>query len=98
MKYGRSSSIPIKISFAIDCLIGVISLWRLQNSKLKKIEKAEIQNRLIYSFLKYLIRDPMFDRTKFILTKLFGLLRLPERMLGILFSVLNYFRYYAYIA
>ena len=48
---------------------------------------------------KYLIRDPFFqDYTMYYLKKLFEMLRIPERILQFLLSILNYYRYYAYIA
>jgi hypothetical protein len=49
--------------------------------------------------MKYLIRDPIFDKfTRQIIVKIFSVLRLPTKMLDIIFSIISYFRYYAYIA
>lgn len=49
--------------------------------------------------IKYLIRDPIFeDYTKHFISKLFTFLRISPKILALLVSIINYFRYYAYIA
>ena len=67
--------------------------------KLRSIEKKELVKRIWKIIIKYLIREPIFeDMTKPFLAKIFGMLRISPKILGLLVSVLNYFRYYAYIA
>lgn len=98
-KHGRESTVPLKVSLGLDLIIAVIGLWRLQGSQLKQFEKNEIKQRIQMAFLKYLIRQPVFEtHTKVILTKLFKVLRISDKVLSLLLSVLNYFKYYAYIA
>jgi hypothetical protein len=66
---------------------------------LKEIEKREIMKRIWEIVMKNLIRDPIFDKfTRQIIVKLFSVFRLPNKLLEIIFSIVSYFRYYAYIA
>ena len=47
----------------------------------------------------YLIRDPIFeDYTQPIALKVFTTLRISPRILGLILSIVSYYRYYAYIA
>jgi hypothetical protein len=63
------------------------------------VERKEIMKRIIEILAKYLIRDPIFeDYTKRFIGKLFGFLRISPKILAFLYSIINYFRYYAYIA
>jgi len=70
-----------------------------RKSKLRSVERKELERRIKETLLKYLIRDPIFEGfTKKILEKLFTALRISPRLLGLLYSLLSYFRYYTYIA
>jgi hypothetical protein len=70
---------------------------RSQNIKLKQVEKKEIVMRIRELLLKYLLRDPIFERfTKVFLEKLF--MKISPRFFGILMSIISYFKYYSYIA
>jgi hypothetical protein len=106
MKYGRRSFKPIKIALVLDIVsigISLIRLIRSANSKDKKhklrtIEKKEIMRRIWETLIKYLVRDPIFESyTKVLLERVFGALRI-SRLLPLLLSIVNYFRYYSYIA
>lgn len=67
--------------------------------RLRSIEKRELHKRIRFMLLKYLIRDPIYEQfTKKILEKIFLTLKMPPKLLGLLFSLLNYFRYYTYTA
>jgi len=62
-------------------------------------EKQQIKQRIRTSFLKYLIRDPIFTSkvmpfASSVLTKL----RVPPLMISYFASYVNYFRFYAYIS
>ena len=51
------------------------------------------------SLLKYFLRDPIFENfTLKVLHKLFRFCRIPDAFFGIVLSILNYYRYYKYIA
>ncbi|CDW78719.1 UNKNOWN [Stylonychia lemnae] len=70
-----------------------------RRNKLKSVERRELVRRIRETLLKYLIRDPIFEGvTKRVLEKLFSILRISPRLLGLLYSLLSYFRYYTYIA
>jgi len=106
MKYGRRSFKPIKIALVIDAVsigISMLRLIRSANSKDKKhklrtIEKKEIMRRIWEALLKYLVRDPIFESyTKVVLERVFDALRI-SKLLPLVLSVVNYFRYYSYIA
>ncbi len=95
----------------LDSLAILVSLYRLskagsnknmsssKNERLRSIERQELTKRIKDSLLKYLIRDPIYENfTKKLLEKVFLTLRISPKLLSLLFSLLNYFRYYAYIA
>ena len=66
---------------------------------MRQVEKKELVRRIWELIIKYLIREPIFENyTKVFLAKLFTILKISPRIFGLLLSVLNYFRYYAYIA
>jgi len=70
-----------------------------KQQRLRSFEKAELQKRIKDMLLKYLIRDPIYENfTKKLLEKVFSALRISPKLLALLLSLLNYFRYYAYIA
>lgn len=49
--------------------------------------------------LKYLLREPIFSQyTMPALKKVTGLLHLPQVLVDLISSVLDYYRYYSYIA
>ena len=100
MKHGKKSWIPVKVSFAIDLVIIFLVFLKLIGSeKLRSIERRDLTRRNIYSLLKYLLRDPIYETfTLKVLQKLFSILRLPDTLFGLLMSILNYYRYYVYIA
>ena len=100
MKHGKKSWIPIKISFAMDIIIIFLVFLKLIGAqKLRSIERRDLTRRNITSLLKYLIRDPIFENfTLKVLLKIFSITRIPEALFGILLSILNYYRYYTYIA
>ena len=100
MKHGKKSWVPIQISLAMDLLIIFLVFLKLIGAeKLRTIERRDLTRRNITSLLKYLIRDPIYENfTLKVLQKIFGFLRIPNALFGILLSVLNYYRYYTYIA
>lgn len=100
MKHGKKSWIPIQISLAMDLLIIFLVFLKLIGAqKLRTIERRDLTRRNIISLLKYLIRDPIYENfTLKVLQKIFGFLRIPNALFGILLSILNYYRYYTYIA
>lgn len=70
-----------------------------KRNKLRSVERKELERRIKETLLKYLIRDPIFEGfTKRFLEKLFSILRISPKILGLLYSLLSYFRYYTYIA
>jgi len=100
MKHGRKSWIPIQVSFAMDLLIIFLVFLKLIGSeKLRTIERRDLTRRNYMSLLKYLIRDPIFDQfTLKVLQRIFAFFRIPQVLYGIVLSILNYYRYYTYIA
>ena len=100
MKYGKKSWTPIKVSFAMDVsIIFLVFLKLIGATKLRTIERRDLTWRNSMSLLKYLLRDPIFETfTLPLLQKIFKVLRLPDTLFGLLLSVLNYYRYYIYIA
>lgn len=100
MKHGKTSWVPIQISLALDLLIIFLVFLKLIGAqKLRTIERRDLTRRNIISLLKYFLRDPLFETfTLKVLHKIFSVLRIPEALFGILLSVLNYYRYYIYIA
>jgi hypothetical protein len=83
----NSDGVPIASSQAHGCY------------RLRSIEKRELHKRIRITLLKYLIRDPIFEQfTKKALEKVFGALKISPKLLGLLFSLLNYFKYYTYTA
>lgn len=106
MKLGKKSYTPIKVALVLDILSIVVSTIRLNRSsntvdkkqRLRSVEKKEIMRRIWETLLKYLVRDPIFDTyTKVFLERIFVALRITK-LLPILMSIVNYFRYYSYIA
>ena len=91
---------PIWISLAIDVLVILLVFLRLGSSeKLRHIERRDLTKRNTMSLMKYLIRDPVFESyTLPALKKLCMVLRVPKAIFGIMLSILNYYRYYTYIA
>lgn len=100
MKHGKKSWVPIQISLAIDLLIIMLVVLRLLGSeKLRHIERRDMTWRNIMSLAKYLIRDPIFENyTLPAIQRVFQFLRIPNALFGIVLSILNYYRYYTYIA
>ena len=99
-KHGKRSWYPIWISLAIDLfIIFLVFLKLIGPQKLRTIERRDLTRRNIISLLKYLLRDPIFDNfTLKIIKKVFVFCRIPNFLFGILLSILNYQRYYTYIA
>ena len=100
MKHGNHSWLPIQASFAMDIVIIGLVLLKLQNNdKLRSIERKDLTNRSFWALVLYLLRDPIYENfTLKVLTKLFRLCRIPLIIQGILLSILNYQRYYSFIA
>lgn len=100
LKHGKKSWLPIKVSFAIDLLIVFLVLLRLLGSeKLRHIERRDMNWRNYMAMAKYLIRDPIFENyTLVAIKRVFRFLRIPNAVYGIVLSILNYYRYYTYIA
>jgi peroxin-16 len=100
VQYGKRSWVPFQISLAIDFLtIFLVFLKLVGAQKLRTIEKRDLYWRCICSLMKYLLRDPLFEVfTIKLLQRIFQMLRLPTAMFGLLLSILNYYRYYIYIA
>lgn len=100
MKHGKKSWVPIQVSFALDLLIILLVVLRLLGSeKLRHIERRDMNSRNITSLAKYLIRDPIFENyTLPAIHRVFQILRIPNALYGIVLSILNYYRYYTYIA
>ena len=100
MKHGKNSWVPIQVSLAMDAFIIFLVFMKLMGSqKLRSIERRDLTRRNVASLLKYLLRDPIYEKfTLRVLHKIFKLFRIPEALFGVLLSVLNYYRYYIYIA
>jgi len=63
MKHGKKSWIPIQVSLAIDLLIIFLVFLKLIGAeKLRSIERRDLTRRNIMSLLKYLIKDPIYER------------------------------------
>ena len=100
MKHGKSSWRPIAFSFAIDVLTWFLIFLKLIGAqKLRTIERRDLRNRVKISMLKYLLRDPIFEQYTLVYLKaIFIRFRIPAALFGLLKSVLNFYRYYIYIA
>jgi hypothetical protein len=100
MKHGKKSWVPIQVSLAMDLLIIFLVFLKLIGAqKLRTIERRDLTRRNIMSLVKYLIRDPIYETfTLRVLQRIFGFLRIPNALFGIVLSILNYYRYYTYIA
>ena len=100
MKHGKKSWYPVQVSLAMDLLIIFLVFLKLIGAqKLRTIERRDLTRRNVVSLLKYFIRDPIFENfTLKVLQKVFSVLRIPDSLFGILLSILNYYRYYTYIA
>ena len=100
MKHGKKSWLPVQVSLFIDLLIIFLVFLRMaQSEKLRTIERRDLTKRNYMALLKYFLRDPIFESfTLKVLQKIFTVLRLPNALFGLLLSVLNYYRYYVYIA
>ena len=63
MKHGKKSWVPIQVSLAIDLLIIFLVFLKLIGAeKLRSIERRDLTRRNIMSLLKYLIKDPIYER------------------------------------
>ena len=100
MKHGKKSWFPIQISLMMDLLIIFLVFLKLIGAqKLRTIERRDLTKRNYLSLLKYLLRDPIFEQfTLKVLQKVFKVMRIPDALFGLVLSVLNYYRYYIYIA
>lgn len=100
MKHGKKSWVPLQVSLAMDALtIFLVGLKLFGAEKLRNIERRDLVRRSIWSLVKYLIRDPIYESfTLKVIQRVFGILRIPESLYGIVLSILNYYRYYTYIA
>ena len=100
MRHGRGSWVPFNVSLGIDLLIIFLVFLKLVGmQKLRTIEKRDLSRRSMWSLLKYLIRDPVYEAfTLPLIRRLFAMLWIPEALFGIVLSILNYYRYYTYIA
>ena len=104
IRSGVNSYKPIIISLLLDLaqlIIGIIRLRRSgeEGKSLSVVEKNEITQRIRTSFLKYLIREPIFSRmVKPGLEKLCGKLWIPSAFVGYFIAYINYYRYYSFIA
>ena len=100
MKHGKKSWVPLQVSLAMDALtIFLVGFKLFGAEKLRNIERRDLVRRSIWSLVKYLIRDPIYESfTLKIIQRVFGILRIPESLYGIVLSILNYYRYYTYIA
>ena len=80
-------------------IIFLVFLKLIGAQKLRTIERRDLTKRNYLSLLKYLLRDPIFESfTLKVLQKMFKVLRIPDALFGLVLSVLNYYRYYIYIA
>ena len=67
--------------------------------RLREVEKQELVKRIKNALLKYLIRDPIYyTYTEPLAAKVFSTLRISPRILGLILSIVNYYKYYSYIA
>ena len=100
MKYGKKSWIPLQVSLSIDVMIIFLVFLKLIGAqKLRTIERRDLNRKNLMSLLKYLLRDPLFETfTLKVLRKMFEVMRIPKFLYGIVLSILNYYRYYIYIA
>ena len=100
MRHGKRSWVPIWISLGMDIFVILLVLYRLsKQDNLRHIERRDLTRRNMMSLAKYLIRDPVFENyTLVALKRICSLLRIPATLYGILLSILNYYRYYTYVA
>ena len=100
MRHGKNSWVPFQVSLALDLLmVGLTFLKLMGRQKLRTIEKRDLNRRCWWSLVKYLIRDPVYESfTLPFIRKVFSMLRIPDALYGIVLSILNYYRYYTYIA
>lgn len=100
MRHGKRSWIPIQVSLAIDLfIICLVAIRLLGSEKLRHIERRDLAWRNYMALAKYLIRDPIFENyTLVAIQRVFRFLRIPNFLYGIVLSILNYYRYYTYIA
>lgn len=69
------------------------------SGRLRSIEKNQLMKRIWGSLIMYLIRYPIFeDYTYPVALKIFTTLHISPRILGLLLSIVSFYRYYAYIA
>ena len=58
---------------------------------LRNIEVHELQRRIFSVFLKYLIRDPIFEiYTKPMVLKVLGKIRIPQTIIMYMLAFINY--------
>mmetsp|Transcript_27315 Transcript_27315/g.41537 ORF Transcript_27315/g.41537 Transcript_27315/m.41537 type:complete len:101 (+) Transcript_27315:850-1152(+) len=100
MKDGKQAWRPIYVSLAFDILIGILTELKLYRSKkLRSIERRDLAGRLKSNFMKYLLRDPIFEKfTLPFLSKVFNYFWLTRIIFSLALNVINYYRYYTYIA
>ena len=105
LKCGRRSYQPLKIALALDSVMLLTTMARLvrdekkHGKKLKNLERRYMVRRVWLAVLKYAMRDPLFERyTKPYIEKVFQILRVNPTIRAIILSIMNYFRYYTYIA
>ena len=100
MKKGRNSWVPIYVSAAMDLLIiFLIEVKLYRSDKLRSIERRDLAQLIKSIIVKYLLRDPIFETfTLPFLQRVFKIFRIPQWLFGIVLSILNYYKYYTYIA
>ena len=67
--------------------------------RLRNIERREMMRRIWVSFMKYLVRNPIYEQyTKPILIKVCKGVILNQNVVTLVLALIDYFRYYTYIA
>ena len=100
MKHGKKSWVPIYLTLALDTFIAFLTFLKLIGAqKLKTIERNDIKRKFMLSMLKYLLRDPIFEKfTVKIIRRLFKMMKIPMQLYEIVYNILSCWRYYSYIA
>jgi len=99
-KWGRKSYFPIKVALLVDLAAAVITFVRLnKGDRLKKVEREQMKKRVLYAFLKFLLRDPIFgEYTQPFISAFLTKIGFSTNILAFILSIINYSRYYTYIA
>ena len=95
-KLGRESKVPFLVSFVIELLSLVLISIKPKQRKERPQEKEERHARF-YQLMKNLLREPVFTLLTLRVLEGKASSYMP-RLFSLIKGILNYFRYYAFIA